>query len=101
MFLVEFQKIICDLESDLIWPCLHAALVSLSIYPSSRSSGNVIAMFARALNEFVELLKNQIIQISYYKAYYTNPFAATDSIMIAKMYLVLVEGAKINTISIS
>lgn len=101
MFLVEFQQIICDLESDLIWPCLHAALVSLSIYPSSRSSGNVIAMFARALNEFVELFKNQIIQISYYKAYYTNRFAATDSIMITKMYLVLEEGAKINTISIS
>lgn len=55
VFLVEFQQIICDLVADLIWPCLHAALVSLSIYPSSRSSGDVIAMFARALNEFVEL----------------------------------------------
>lgn len=72
--------------------------VYLSVFPFVwQFLNDVIAVFARALNEFVELLKNQIIQISYY----TNPFAATDSITIAKMYLVLEEGAKINTISIS
>lgn len=103
MFFVEFQLIICDLESDLIWPWLHANIlrhspsqcVYLSVFPFVwLFLYDVIAMFARALNEFVELLKTKSFRC-HYKAYYTNHHL----IMIARMYLVFLEGAKINTIS--
>lgn len=73
--------------------------VYLSVFPFVwLSLYYVIAMFARTLNEFVDLLKTKSFRC-HYKAYYTNLFAATDLIMIAKMYLVFEEGTKINTIS--